>query len=257
MVSGEKKITRFFFALFLTAIVILGLVSGCRIIPGPDYESIENGLSSSSISGRIVKSSNSASQRQNSHTERAVAGQNDQGGIANAEVWLEDLADDPNFHQTTDASGSYLFKNVPAGTHRVIAKYLDSSTGLIMKTRSNPFTISATPIFFTAPEMFCYPAQNIVTGQLRDADGNLLPVGTLLKLWGETFTINENGTFKSLPLPQQFNEARIFVNLPGGSGYASFVAPFVSQIVPVFIELQGWPFIRRQPRPFGFFVGFS
>lgn len=98
--------------------------------------------------------------------------------------------------------------------------------------------VADTPGLVPVPDMPLLLAKNVVTGQLRDADGNFLPENTILTLWGESFKVGKDGTFTSPPLPQDFTSAEIQVQLPNGNGVTSFSAPFVSDIVPVFVDLK-------------------
>ena len=86
-------------------------------------------------------------------------------------------------------------------------------------------------------DLLLVKATNIVKGQLKDSDGNPLPPGTKLSLWGEEFSIGENGTFVSPPLPDSVNQELIKVTLPDGTIMSDFSAPFVSGVVPAFVEL--------------------
>ena len=53
-----------------------------------------------------------------------------------------------------------------------------------------------------------------------------------------TFPYNsQDGTFISPELPESASEAKIFVQLPGGSNKTNFTAPFVSDVAPAFVEL--------------------
>jgi len=107
-----------------------------------------------------------------------------------------------------------------------------------MKTRSSGLQVADSPALIEAPDLIGEPALNVVIGQLRDAEGNFLPEGTVLTLWGESFTVGKDGAFTSPALPESASEAEILVQLPGGSNITSFTAPFVSDVVPVFVELK-------------------
>ncbi|MBU1105716.1 MAG: carboxypeptidase regulatory-like domain-containing protein, partial [Candidatus Riflebacteria bacterium] len=216
---------------FILALTIF-MSFGCRIIQF-DGDGNENVTGSAVLSGRVIKSSVSASK-----TIMAATDLSGSSGVANAEVWLEDLSTNPNFRTITDASGTYIFRNVPEGEHRVIIKYLDVTTGETMKSRSNPVIISATTEQITVPNISGEAARNIVTGKLCDTDGNPFSEGTVLRLWGETFYVGTNGIFISPPLPESALEAEIFVTLPGQTLEKSFKAPFVSRVAPAYLELE-------------------
>lgn len=160
----------------------------------------------------------------------------DAKGVEGAEVWIEGLRDD-FYISATDPDGTYVFTNVPAGNHRIIIKYIDAANN-VMKMRSGELQISQTQPVLAADDLTGKPAANVVTGQLRNAQGTFLPAGTILTLWGEIFRIGQNGTFTSPPLPDDFPEAEIVVRWFGTGAFTSFNAPFVSDVVPAFLELK-------------------
>jgi len=211
---------------------------GCRLLPDYGNDSQTNSIGVAAISGMIVKNIPDNSRRPGSLPALVPADLSGTVAIANAEVWLESLSDVPGFRTTTDASGTYIFHNVPAGEYRVIVKYVDPETGLTMKNRSSQVSVSESPELVEAPDMVAKPAKNIVAGQLRDAEGNFLPEGTVLTLWGESFQVGPDGIFTSPPLPDSFLEAEIFVQSVAGKTPVSFSAPFVSEIAPAFVEFK-------------------
>ncbi|PKL43508.1 MAG: hypothetical protein CVV42_20165, partial [Candidatus Riflebacteria bacterium HGW-Riflebacteria-2] len=238
MKSDTSGSTRFFAILLVLFVAAVTLISGCHIFGGggDDYS---GPAAVSTITGRVVKPvANIATSRESERAELSAADISGSLGIAGAEVWLENLAADPRFKTVTDASGTYLFTDVPPGEHRVIVKYFDPATGKTMKNRSTGLKVADTQAMVEAPDLIGEPALNVVTGQLRDAEGNFLPAGTVLNLWGEPFTVGKDGTFTSPPLPESASEAAILVQLPGGNNISSFTAPFVSDVVPVFVELK-------------------
>ncbi|GAB4270201.1 MAG: hypothetical protein Kow0029_06830 [Candidatus Rifleibacteriota bacterium] len=230
--------TRFLHVFLLVIVMVITLASGCRIIDfGGDDDSTYVG--DSTISGRVVKPVVPvAAQRGNDRLALFAADNTGLVGISGAEVWLEDLVSDPRFRTTTNASGAYMFTEVPSGKHRVIVKYNDPATGKTMKTRSSVLQVTYTPALVEVADLAVEPALNVVTGQLRDAEGNFLPEGTVLTLWGETFTVGKDGVFTSPPLPESASEAEILVQLPGGNKPTGFTAPFVSDVVPAFVDLK-------------------
>ncbi len=237
MQSENSRFPRLFSVLFLAIIVAITFVSGCRLIGVGDDDSAPAAVST--ITGRVVESSDPAvSQRGSARPALLAEDITGAVGIAGAEVWLEDLASDPRYRTTSDASGTYRFSDVPAGSHRIIVKYVDPKTGKLMKRRSAALQVTDTPAVVEAPDLAAEPALNVVTGLLRDAEGNFLPEGTVLTLWGETFTVGKDGAFTSPALPASAGEAEIFVQLPGGNNTTSFTAPFVSDVVPAFVELK-------------------
>ncbi|MEW6709132.1 MAG: carboxypeptidase regulatory-like domain-containing protein, partial [Candidatus Riflebacteria bacterium] len=228
--------TRLFVVFFVLIVAALTFSSGCRLI-GFDNDDDNNAAGGTIIAGRVVKPAAAATVRDDESALRH-ADLTGGTGVAGAEVWIEDLASDPRFRTITDASGTYLFTSVPAGDHRVIISYRDVGTGAAMKTRSAEINIDDTPELVKVPDLVGEAAINSVTGQLRDAEGNFLPSGTVLTLWGETFTVGQNGTFTSPPLPAGYEDAEIVVQLPGSGGKTSFVAPFTSDVVPAFVDLK-------------------
>ena len=220
-------------------IIAVSLVSGCRILNLAGGDDSAGVAGSSTISGKVFKSSLPvATQRDSSRPALVAADQAGATGIAGAEVLLEGLASDPRYQKTTDASGTYRFTDVPPGEHWVIVKYNDPATGKTMKARSAGLQVTDIPTLVEAPDLAVEPALNVVTGQLRDAEGNFLPEGTVLTVWGEPFIVGRDGTFTSPALPASASEAEILVQLPGGNNLTRFTAPFVSDVVPAFVELK-------------------
>ena len=223
----------------IAIITVFSFLSGCNIIPGQfdnDDDSYSAVAVNSSISGKITQSGVTPSNRQNQNQTIHPADISGLTGIANAEVWIEELAADPKYHTTTDASGAYTIKDVPVGSHRIITRFSNNGNLTVMKNRSGIISVANTNTPVTAPDLPLIEAKNIVTGQLRDSQGQLLPYGTVLTLWGETFRVGENGTFSSPPLPEGFSTAEIYVQLNNGSTGNSFSAPFVSDVVPAFLD---------------------
>lgn len=155
-----------------------------------------------------------------------------QAVIVGASVWIEDLADDPRFNTLTGAGGAYAFHGVPAGSHRIVARFTDA--GGVKKNRSFAVNVPEGAETTIVDDVVLLPAENIVTGVLRDLSGAYLPFGTVLTLWGETFSVGLNGTFVSPPLPADVSEEAICVKTTG----VVFTAPFVSDIVPAYIDLR-------------------
>lgn len=214
------RFSRVTIAAVFVLLSVIALITGCRIFPGHDDEGYYPQVTATSMSGRILVPAD-------------LAGYVD---VASAEVWIEDLADNLKYHSRTNASGVYVINDVPPGPHRVITR-LENGGLAVMKNRSAEINVSETPGVVPVPDMPLLVAKNIVTGQLRDADGNFLPENTILSLWGETFKVGKDGTFTSPPLPKDFSSAEIQVQLPNGNGVTTFSAPFVSDIVPAFVDL--------------------
>ncbi|MBF0410532.1 MAG: DUF5018 domain-containing protein, partial [Candidatus Riflebacteria bacterium] len=219
--------------LFVT-VVVLTVIQGCG---GPSGSNLGVDIPSDSLlTGRIIKNSVAASFQSELGADIAanLAGR---VGVPFADVWIEELADDMRFHTTTASDGTYLFSDVPPGTYRIIARYKDALTNLTMKCRSGAVNLSDAAGTVKISDQLVETARNVVTGRLLDAAGNALPVDTVLTLWGETFRVGQDGYFITPPLPDSYQISEIFVRLPGGKGTINFTAPFVSDVVPVFLDL--------------------
>ncbi|MBU1106261.1 MAG: SUMF1/EgtB/PvdO family nonheme iron enzyme [Candidatus Riflebacteria bacterium] len=227
--------SRVLLATMLAIVLVLTLTPGCRLIPGGGDDS--DGPSAASISGKVLKSSVSGSMRSGVKPKIAAADLAGFVAVPGAKVWIEDLADDLRYHTTSDASGSYVINSVPPGVHRVVTSFFSDGDQVTMKCRSAELKVADTPEVVEVPDMALETARNIVTGQLRDTEGNFLPENTVLTLWGETFKVGKDGSFTSPPLPDSYSEAEILVQLPAGNGISRFAAPFVSDIVPAFMDL--------------------
>ena len=216
------------FVLLLCSIVFLP--TGCGPFGGKDTTYIVVApTGQQTLTGKILKSDTPASIRASK-----LYGQTE---VAGAEVWIENLADNPNFHTVADASGSYSFSNVPAGIHRIVSKYSPGIGMPVVKNISPALTVSEDAGAVIVTDLFLFKATNIVKGRLKDSAGNPLPTGTKLSLWGEEFAVGANGTFVSPPLPDAVNQELIKVTLPDGTVMADFSAPFVSGVVPAVLEL--------------------
>lgn len=156
---------------------------------------------------------------------RAVAGFT---GVAGEYVWLEER---PDLNATADANGYYVIDGVPAGTFNVVARFSQGSTHY--KTRQKAVVVEDNEN--KDVPLNVVEAKNIVKGQLLDEDGNPLPKGTKLHLWGEEFEINyDNGNFESPPLPDLDLED-MFQDIIVNRGQANqFIQPqiiFILQVV--------------------------
>lgn len=204
--------------LLRTSILIMGILSvilvGCRI--GGDFSNSHEiaGANSPvlSLNGSVlVNPDDLASLRGNRDSSRKSLLAADISGyiaIEGAEVWIEELPEFP--HQITDKDGKYMFTGLPAGNFRIVSSYkkLDNST---VKVRSNPIVISTVDEIATAPAMALAPANKVVSGVLRDEQGEFVPAGTVLILWGEKFVVGQDGEFTSPPLPDDVEMADIIV----------------------------------------------
>ena len=151
--------------------------------------------------------------------------------VANAKVWLEGYSD--IIPQYTDASGSYTFIGIPAAEHFVVASFEYGGKTYKQRVRA---LVQNTDTDVKAPNIDVEEASAILTGVLKDSAGNVLPVGTQMKLWGDVFTIGSNGSFTTPPLPVSVGQAEIFVKLPGASTFTSFYGPFIGGSTPAFVE---------------------
>lgn len=232
-------------ALVATVATVFGLTMvGCRM-GGDFYPSQSEALTSAprALVGRILGNLDDrgsmrreiANGRSTTSTD-AVAAAAVTGAlpVANAEVWLADLPTIP--HVFTDASGSYRFEQVPAGNHTVVARFAQETTGQILKMRFDNIVVDDTSPTVTVPDVTLQVATNIVTGVLRDVNGQPLQAGTPLRLWGETFFIGTGGTFTTPPLPDAFSTADIEVVLPGQTLTVAAL-PFVSGVAPVTVDI--------------------
>ncbi len=166
---------------------------------------------------------------------------------AGAEVWLEDMPDIP--HVFTNASGVYSFPDVPVGDHVVIAKLLINN--VVQKARSENVSVTADANIVSVPEVQLENASNVLTGVLKDSSGVPLPPGTLLTLWGESFSVGLDGLFTTPPLPDSIDTAEVFVKIPGSQEVTSFVGPFVESGAPAFVEQQILPVADSNHAPSG------
>lgn len=157
-------------------------------------------------------------------------------GVPGAQVWIEDLAADALFHTVSGENGEYAFHGVPEGPHRVVAKFTDASG--VKKARSYAVVVPIGAETTVVESLVLEQAKNYVIGILRDTNGAYLPYGSVLRLWGEAFTIGRNGTFTSPPLPEGIYEEFILVQT-GLAGQVSVItAPFVSAVMPAFMDLR-------------------
>ncbi|MBP7634689.1 hypothetical protein KBA41_11015 [Candidatus Ozemobacteraceae bacterium] len=220
-VSGAFSRYRIILGLVITVCVSALVGVGCGGGSSVSSINLQN-----TLSGRILADRNPASIR----TATALL------GVAGAQVWIEDLADDPQFHTITGERGAYEFHGVPEGAHRVVAKYTDNAG--VVKNRSYVAHVPVGAETTVVETVILEPAKNVVTGVLRDMSGNVLPAGTLLTLWGEPFTVGSNGIFTSPPLPDAVSQEIIFVKTGTAGVPVSIVAPFVSSVVPAFLDLR-------------------
>jgi uncharacterized repeat protein (TIGR02543 family) len=225
--------------LFLLAVISITLAR-CRLTG--NYPSDSNPAGSTlSLNGAILipadaYSSIRATENQPEAGIRAAT-LNGNLPIAGAEVWIEELPTQP--HEFTDKDGKYSFKGLPTGNFRVIARF-KKADNTVMKVRSEVIEITNQSEKASVPDLSLKPANKVVTGVLRDADGNFLKPGTVLILWGERFEVGENGMFTSPPLPDDVDEAALLLYQPGQSTKTmpSLPVQFFATDRPTTVDLQ-------------------
>lgn len=229
-------------SMFFLAIIVVTLV-GCRI--SGDYSNTAEIAGANapvfSLNGSVlVNPDDLASLRGNRNLSRKSFLAADLSGyvaIEGAEVWIEELPEFP--HQITDKDGKYTFTGLPAGIFRVVSAFKkpDNST---VKVRSLPIEISSIDQIATAPAMALAPANKVVSGVLRDDQGEFVPAGTVLILWGEKFVVGQGGEFTSPPLPDDVEMADIIVARANVAvaDRPSIPVQFYSPEEPTFVEMQ-------------------
>ncbi len=163
---------------------------------------------------------------------------------AHAKVWLEQR---PDLFAFTDAAGRYLISGIPAGVFKVVVRFSQGTT--VFKVRSISTTIN--PNENKNCDLVAVEAKNKVKGTLKNEDGSDLPPGTKLYLWGEEFTVQEDGSFETPPLPDfqniedAINEIIVNFGLPSqvrlpvtfGSGGQTQKVEFFVPATPDRVEL--------------------
>lgn len=228
-----KKFRLIFFSLlFITLFAIVG----CRIFdPYSQDDPVKQPLKT--LSGAIVIDKNPGSIRNSvaSSTLRSV----DLSGkvfVAGAEVWLENFPQIP--HQITDENGNYEFKNLPPGPYRLVCKF--KSEGTWFKVRSDEISADSEGDSIEVPPLEILKAENYVGGILLDEEGNPLPDGTTITVWGEKFYVRANGAFNCGPLPIGTNQA--YLRIPDIPGSPHLILPFYpANASPFIIQTVGPP----------------
>ncbi|NLI77035.1 MAG: InlB B-repeat-containing protein, partial [Candidatus Riflebacteria bacterium] len=215
ILTGPRT-TLFLFLMLGGAIAAL-FVPGCRPFPTGGGEDVSPVSAPLSLSGTILAKANLVSPVAARHVPQGIAKlvrAADLGGVvgvAQAEVWIQELPDLP--HQWTDASGTYRFFDLPEGTYHVVASF--KSAGQVLKVRSEPVVARGTESPPVEMDLTLGLARKIVTGIMRDPAGNPFPAGTVLTLWGEKFEVGEGGTFTTPALPDDVENVDIVVFQPG------------------------------------------
>jgi uncharacterized repeat protein (TIGR02543 family) len=219
-------------------LLLVGSLAGCRIIgdyPGADATE----PTSLNLSGKILlPSSVSSALLENRQVFESRKTQQLSGNLPakGARVWIEELPSVPSV--LTDENGSYFFRNIPPGVYRIVAD-LRGTDNSLQKVRSEAVEANSQSEQVNVPEMALTLATKAITGILRDTVGNPLPPGTILRLWGERFEVQNDGSFTSPPLPNDATEERIVVELPGTTGENRpwFEVSFHSSQVPTVIDV--------------------
>lgn len=181
---------------------------------GRDYGSEETPAQLTLITGKVIADSATLNS-----SLRAVA---EPVPVASAQVWLNDLPFFPPVF--TDDLGNFSFSNVPPGNHRVVASFTSRLTGKPLKIRSFLQTITPAQVN-NVQDLQLLPANNQISGIIRDKDGNPLPAGTKIVIWGEIVTLGAGGTFTSPPMPSGENLAEISVLLDSNQDPSSDSSP--------------------------------
>ncbi|HQG30152.1 MAG TPA: carboxypeptidase-like regulatory domain-containing protein, partial [Candidatus Ozemobacteraceae bacterium] len=223
MNAGSGAFSRFRILLGLVIAVCVSALIGVGCGGG---SSVSSSNILNTLSGRVLDESAPASVR--------AAGT--LVGVPGAQVWIEDLAADAQFWTVSGPNGEYAFHGVPEGPHRVVARFTDASG--VKKTRSYPVSVPIGAETTVVESLVLEPAKNYVTGILRDTSGAYLPYGTVLRLWGEAFAVGLNGAFTSPPLPGGIYEEIILVQTGPAGQVAVITAPFVSGVMPAFVDLR-------------------
>lgn len=146
---------------------------------------------------------------------------------------LVHLESDESKSTTADSSGNFVLSNLPAGTHRIVAR-IKTLSGRTFKVRSAPISVSESNPEAVLPQLDLKLADISVSGIIRKADGTPF-ANARLTLWGESFLTDSNGLFTTPPMVEDTAEQVIIAN----SGYQTTVlnlnfvlnAPLVEQIV--------------------------
>jgi hypothetical protein len=219
--------------LLLSGITLVFMTLGCHWDRYGNFPGEVDVVGAKVLSGVVTKTTvtTSIQARINPAQAAALKGQ----VIKGAEVWIEELPDVP--HQITDDNGVFVFRNIPQGTYRVIAKYQQG--GKTFKKRSEEMTpIDPNQQTAALVELLLLEATKVVSGILRDENGNPLPEGVELSLWGEIFRTGPGGVFTSPPVPSDVQQAPIVVKSQGGRQAKTFDAPFVSADQPVILDVR-------------------
>lgn len=190
-----KSIVYFFLLLSMVSF----FTGGCNFF-GRNYGSEEAPAQQTLITGKVIADSAVLNS-----SIRAVA---EPVPVASAQVWLNDLPFFPPVY--TDKLGNFAFLNVPVGNHRVVASFTSKVSGKPLKIRSLIQTIAPSQIN-NVQDLQLLQANNRISGIIRGKDGNPLPAGTKIVIWGEIVILGAGGTFTSPPMPSGENLTEVSV----------------------------------------------
>lgn len=174
------------------------------------------GITSGIISGAVTASGTIASilpsaQAPGNATDPGAALRAATVPVVGARVWSESS---PQVSTVSNTAGNYTLSDLPFGYHRIVAQRVDGF-GSAYKVRSNSILVNSDVPIVNSVNLDLMPASNFVQGTLQNLDGQPIP-NAVMTLWGETFTSDANGYFRSPPLPAVIYAEQIRMT-PGGS----------------------------------------
>ena len=202
--------------LLFPALFLLFTITGCRLV-GPDKDDDGADIVTHSLRGKVYLSE---------QTGNVVRAGSKKELAEGARVWLEELGKDK---AQISENGEYHFTNLLPGRYHVVAE-LESGVRKF-KVRSNRPQQSVQPgKSAVADDISLVLANRKIIGVLYDKDGSLLPVGTNLSLWGETFQVGpESGQFSSPCLPYNATSTVIRID---NSGIFPGNRPLIEVLLP-------------------------
>jgi|GEM_PF-3767421 len=117
--------------------------------------------------------------------------------IADCDIYLEDNS---SIKTITNAGGNFDLSPIPPGSHRIIAKYVNTA-GQIFKGRSSLISVSESNPDGKSETLDLNLASLKARGILKTAEGQPV-INAVINLWGETFTTNSSGEFETPLMPQ-------------------------------------------------------
>ena len=182
---GEFFMKKILFSFFIVvAAIFFGFVfTGCGNIYG-GYDNGPSSLGNGTLSGTITLNTANPSIKAQASGTPAIG----------AEVWVEEI---PTLRTTTDSNGYYAVINVPAGNFHVVSRLI--SGGTTYKMRGTPQLVQSGQT--VKSDIAISTAKNVVRGVIKNETGEPLTPGAKIWLWGESFTVDENGRFQTPPMP--------------------------------------------------------